>query len=157
RRQTLHHQQKGATTALQHRRELARAVSPPLLADQWRGAALEAQVRKAPLPVKVRTDRIGRYSRDVESAVYFCALEGLNNVAKYANATQVEVRLFRSNGHLVFEIEDDGTGFDARSISYGTGLQGMADRLDAIGGMLEVRSAPGAGTTVVGRAPLEAT
>ena len=114
-------------------------------------------MRKAPLPVKVRTDRIGRYSRDVESAVYFCALEALNNVAKYANATQVEVRLFRSNGHLVFEIEDDGTGFDARSISYGTGLQGMADRLDAIGGMLEVRSAPGAGTTVVGRAPLEAT
>jgi len=156
-RELLHRLQEGATTALEDLRELARGIYPPLLADQGLRAALEAQVRKAPIPVKVRTNGISRYPRDVESAVYFCSLEALNNVAKYANATHVEVRVFGSNGHLVFEIQDDGTGFDASSTSYGTGLQGMADRLNAIGGTLEVRSAPGAGTTIVGRAPLEVT
>jgi signal transduction histidine kinase len=103
----------------------------------------------------VETDAVGRYPRDVESAVYFCALESLNNVAKYAEASRAVVRLVKSNGHLTFTVTDDGRGFDPDSNVAGTGLQGMADRLDAIGGTLDVTSAPGSGTTVTGRVPVE--
>jgi signal transduction histidine kinase len=66
------------------------------------------------------------------------------------------VRLSAEDGALLFEVTDDGRGFDPASTGYGTGLQGMADRLDAIGGTLEVRSKPGRGTTVIGRIPLRA-
>ena len=103
----------------------------------------------------VDADGVGRYDRDVEATVYFCTLEALNNVAKYAEATNARIRLARANGHLTFEVADDGRGFDPEATSYGTGLQGMADRLDAIGGGLTVSSAPGEGTTVAGRVPVE--
>jgi signal transduction histidine kinase len=91
----------------------------------------------------------------VESAVYFCCLEALNNVAKYAEASTVEIRLRQDEDELRFEIADDGRGFDAAAKGGGTGLQGMADRLDAIGGTLQVRSAPDAGTTISGVVPTE--
>lgn len=147
--------QVSASDALEDLRDLARGIYPPLLADKGLATALEMQARRSPVPVAFETEGVGRYPQDVEAAVYFCALEALNNVAKYAHATRASVKLAPSNGHLVFEIVDDGQGFDASATSYGTGLQGMADRLDAIGGTLEVRSAPGIGTTVVGRAPVE--
>jgi signal transduction histidine kinase len=140
---------------LEDLRDLARGIYPPLLADKGLPAALESQARRSPLPVTVEPDGVGRYGQDVESAVYFCCLEALNNVAKYAEATAVEIRLRQSDGELRFEVVDDGRGFDTASKGSGTGLQGMADRLDAIGGVLEVRSAPGAGTTVSGRLRVE--
>ena len=87
-------------------------------------------------------------------AVYFCALEGLRNVAKYAAATSTVIRLAESGPDLVFEVQDDGSGFDATGTSYGSGLRGMADRLDAIGGRLEIVSEPGKGTVVRGRIAL---
>jgi signal transduction histidine kinase len=99
----------------------------------------------------VQPDGVGRYRQDVESAVYFCCLEALNNVAKYADASSVEIRLRQSHGELRFQVADDGRGFDTAAMSDGTGLQGMADRLDAIGGIFEIVSVPGAGTTVSGR------
>jgi signal transduction histidine kinase len=86
--------------------------------------------------------------------VYFCALEALNNVAKYAEATHATVTLAQQNGRLTFAVVDDGRGFDANARGAGTGLQGMADRLEAIGGELTVESAPGRGTTVRGRIPM---
>jgi signal transduction histidine kinase len=89
----------------------------------------------------------------VESAVYFCTLEALNNAAKYAGAKTISVRLLDDDGGLTFEIADDGQGFDPSVTSYGTGLQGMSDRLDAIGGVLEVRSEQGRGTSIKGRIP----
>jgi signal transduction histidine kinase len=75
-------------------------------------------------------------------------LEALNNVAKYAQASAATVRLAHEGGRLSFRIVDDGTAFDATTTSCGTGLQGMADRLDAIGGTLRVTSTPGQGTTL---------
>jgi signal transduction histidine kinase len=155
-REIVHQVQGNAGTALEDLRELARGIYPPLLADQGLGAALEAQARKAVLEVRVQTEGIGRYPRDVESAVYFCSLEALNNIAKYAHASRASVKVAQSNGHLVFEIVDDAGGSTRAPRRTGTGLQGMADRLDAIGGTLEVRSTPGAGTSVIGRAPVEA-
>jgi signal transduction histidine kinase len=83
----------------------------------------------------------------------FCALEALNNVAKYAGASRATVRLSQQNGRLTFSVEDDGRGFDLGGADRGTGLQGMADRLDAIGGELAIETAPGGGTSVLGRIP----
>jgi len=104
----------------------------------------------------VTADSVGRYPQDLEAAVYFCVLEALQNVAKYAGATRAEVRLAASGPDLEFEVTDDGAGFDPESRGYGTGLQGMADRLHAHGGSLLVRSQPGHGTTVTGRLPVPA-
>jgi signal transduction histidine kinase len=145
--------QGAAGAALEDLRDLARGIYPPLLADKGLTVALEAQARKAAVPVDVETEGIGRFSQDVEATVYFCTLEALNNVAKYAGATRAHVRLGTDDGHLRFEIADDGTGFDPAANGYGTGLQGMADRLAALGGDLRVTSSPGAGTTIEGRLP----
>jgi signal transduction histidine kinase len=146
--------QSETTEALEELRDLARGIYPPLLADKGLAAALEGQARKAPLPVEVSADGAGRYPPETEAAVYFSCLEALQNIAKYANATRAEVRLTHLDGHLTFEVTDDGAGFDPATTGYGTGLQGMADRLDAIGGTLEITSAPGAGTTVTGSIPI---
>ena len=155
-RQLIHRLQGAAATALDELRDLARGIYPPLLADQGLAAALEAQARRSAIPVTVDPDGVGRYGRDVESAVYFCTLEALNNVVKYADATRATVHLAEGQGVLTFAVADDGRGFDADETRYGTGIQGMADRLEAIGGSLDVRSAPGQGTTVTGRIAVEA-
>ncbi len=102
----------------------------------------------------VDSEALGRYPREVESTLYFCALEALNNVAKYAEASAARVHLAQEDGHVSFEVSDDGRGFDPDATGYGTGLQGMADRLAALGGTLRVRSSPGAGTAVAGTLPV---
>ncbi len=153
-RALIHRLQNAANEALDELRDLARGIYPPLLADKGLEAALQAQARKSPTPVVVETGALGRYARDVESAVYFCALEALNNVSKYADASRAIVRLAQSNGQLTFSVTDDGRGFDPATTGRGTGLQGIADRLDAIGGAFEIVTAPGSGTTVTGRVPL---
>jgi signal transduction histidine kinase len=141
-------------TALEDLRDLARGIYPPLLADKGLAAALEAQARKAAVPTTVEADGVGRHDENVESAVYFCSLEALNNIAKYANASAAAIKLEETDGRLSFRVTDDGEGFDTTAMSYGTGLQGMADRLDAIGGELRVTSDPGAGTSVTGTVPV---
>jgi signal transduction histidine kinase len=153
-REMLAQLQSDTTQALDDLRDLARGIYPPLLADSGLVAALEAQARRSPIRVDLDADGVGRYDRDVEAAVYFCALEALQNVAKYADATTVEVRLSERDGHLAFAVRDDGRGFDQTEVASGTGLQGMADRIDALGGSLRVRSQHGAGTTVEGRVPV---
>jgi signal transduction histidine kinase len=155
-REMLDEIQAASQSALEDLRDLARGIYPPLLADRGLVEALTAQARKAPIEVGVQSDGIGRYPQEIEAAVYFCCLEALQNVAKYAQAEHVDVRLARDEQGLVFEISDDGHGFDPGATPRGTGLQGMADRLDAIGGRLEVRSMPGEGTNVTGRLPLPA-
>jgi signal transduction histidine kinase len=144
------------TDALATLRDLARGIYPPLLADKGLRTALESQAQRAPVATTVEAEDIGRFSPEIEAAVYFCALEALQNVAKYANARGAFIRLAAPNGHLTFQVRDDGAGFDPDSAGRGTGLQGMADRLEALGGSLEIRSVIGAGTTVSGRIPVEA-
>ena len=150
---TLEQLQSDAGTALEDLRDLARGIFPPLLADKGLPDAIASQARKSPVPVDIDADNVGRYPQEVEAAVYFCSLEALQNVAKYAHASRVSIKLTQINGSLTFEVADDGDGFDPTTTGYGTGLQGMADRLDAIGGTLIVRSEPGHGTNVTGRAP----
>ena len=142
-----------ARAALDELRDLARGIYPPLLADQGLVPALEAQARRATLPVLIEANGIGRYPRDAEAAVYFCVLEALQNVAKYAHASRATVAMSCRGSDLEFSVTDDGAGFDTAQARSGTGLQGMADRLAAIDGTLRIRAEPGLGTTVSGRLP----
>jgi signal transduction histidine kinase len=146
--------QEGLGDALETLRDLARGIYPPLLADKGLASALEAQSRKAAMPVRVETDGIGRYPQEFEAAVYFCVLEALQNASKYADASDVAVRLWQENGDLLFSVADDGRGFDQATTPLGTGLQNISDRLAALGGTLDIRSRPGGGTTVSGRIPV---
>jgi signal transduction histidine kinase len=142
------------SAALDDLRALARGIYPPLLADQGLAVALRAQVNRSPVPVVLETDQVGRYSPDAESTVYFCALEALQNVAKHARASRATIRLAGNGDSLEFSITDDGAGLPATGLRAGSGLQGMADRLAAHGGTLDVSSQPGQGTTISGRLPV---
>ena len=141
--------------ALDALRDLARGIYPPLLADHGLVAAIESQAGKAPLPVDVDAEGVGRYASEVEAAVYFSVLEALQNVCKYAKATKATVVLSGSEERVAFEVRDDGIGFDAQTTSRGIGLQSMADRLEALGGSIVIDSAPGRGTAVRGSVPAQ--
>jgi signal transduction histidine kinase len=143
-----------ADEALETLRDLARGIYPPLLADKGLPAALQAQARKATLPVTVDADGVGRYPQDVEAAVYFSVLEALQNVQKYASASRASVRLRDVDGTVRFEIEDDGRGFDMATTKRGAGLTNIADRLDALGGSFHMKSQPGEGTALSGVLPV---
>jgi signal transduction histidine kinase len=143
-----------ADEALQTLRDLARGIYPPLLADRGLAAALEAQARRATLPVAVEAEGVGRYPREVEAAVYFCVLEALQNVQKYAGASRATVRLSDREGKLTFQVEDDGGGFDPGTTRRGSGLTNIGDRLDALGGALEISSASGRGTRLRATVPV---
>jgi signal transduction histidine kinase len=153
-REMLTQLQSDTNDALEDLRDLARGIYPPLLADQGLAAALTAQARKASLPVEVRATGIGRYPQEVEAAAYFSCLEALQNVAKYARASRAVVTLSDGDGQLKFEVTDDGAGFDPSRVGYGTGLQGIADRLGALAGTLSVSSSENAGTSVAGVIPV---
>lgn len=146
--------QAQAGEAARDLRDLAHGIYPPLLADRGLGAALEAQARRSAVPVTVEASGIGRYPQELEAAIYFCCLEALQNVAKYAGATAVRLRVSAAGSHLEFEITDNGCGFDPATARHGSGLQGMADRLEALGGSITIRSRPGTETTVTGTIPL---
>jgi signal transduction histidine kinase len=145
-----------AEEALAELRELARGIYPPLLADLGLHAALQAQAGKAALPVTVEARALCRYPQDIEAAVYFCVLEALQNVAKYAHASAARVTLCHDSQCLTFTVTDDGTGFDQATTPMGTGLQGMTDRLAALSGTLDITPIPGRGTTITGRVPAAA-
>src|ERR1019366_8506577 len=137
-----------ADEALETLRDLARGIYPPLLADRGLPTALQAQARKATLPVTIEAAGIGRYSQDTEAALYFCILEALQNIQKYAQASSATVRLREEGGQLAVEVADDGRGFDVSTPIRGNGLTNMEDRLDALGGTLHIVSSPGGGATL---------
>jgi signal transduction histidine kinase len=155
---TLEQLKSDADEALETLRDLARGIYPPLLADKGLQAALESQARKAIVPVSVEATEVGRYSQEVEAAVYFSVLEALQNVQKYAQASRAVVRLSERDGHLHFSVSDDGRGFDVATTTRGSGLINMADRLDALSGTMAVCSTVGKGTELSGSLPVyEAT
>ncbi|HXY71928.1 MAG TPA: ATP-binding protein [Actinomycetota bacterium] len=155
-RELLQGVQTTATTALESLREVARGIYPPLLADKGLTAALEGQARKSPLPIGVESDGVARYAQEVESTVYFCAVQALQNVARYADASSARIRLSASNRDLSFEVADNGGGFDPATTGFGPSLQAMSDRLEALDGTLVVHTQLGAGTTITGRLPARA-
>jgi signal transduction histidine kinase len=153
-RATIQQLKGDADEALETLRDLARGIYPPLLADKGLEAALTSQARKATVPVTVDGDGVGRYSQDVEAAVYFSVLEALQNVQKYAHATKATVRMREEDGRLRFDVADDGNGFDIATTSRGSGLTNMADRIDALDGEVHITSAPGRGTQLRGSLPV---
>ena len=137
-------------------RGLAQGIYPPVLEAEGLLSALTAQVSTSPLPVTVHAPGLPRHTPEAEAAVYFCVLEALQNAAKYAQGSSLHVRLEQRDGQLCFDVTDDGIGFDALAVTHGSGLRGIADRLDTVGGTLRVHSTPGAGTRVSGTVPVDA-
>jgi signal transduction histidine kinase len=143
-----------AEEALEDVRALAHGVYPSLLADQGLGDALRALARGSSLPLTVDVDGIGRYAPEVESAVYFCCLEALQNATKHARgASMVSISAGGGDG-LRFEVSDDGPGFAEDSVRPGMGFVNMRDRLAAVGGELTISSSVGGGTRIIGAVPL---
>ncbi|HYX79452.1 MAG TPA: ATP-binding protein [Actinomycetota bacterium] len=146
-----------ANAALEGLRDLARGIFPPLLAEEGILAALEAHVRKTGVRARIEvapgTDS-ERFGPDTEAAIYFCCVQALQNVARHAGETDTTVRIARRDGSLEFTVEDHGVGFDPAATPKGMGLQIMFDRVEALGGTLDVQSAPGRGTRVSGRVPV---
>lgn len=145
-----------ASDAIQAVRDFAAGIYPPLLGAEGLAVALGQEARKAAMPVELVADGIGRYPREVESAVYFSVLEALQNTAKYAHASRAVVRLDQREGELWFEVSDDGRGFDVATVTRGAGLNGIGDRLDTVGATWTLTSSPGHGTTITASVPLTA-
>src|SRR5205814_565434 len=144
-----------ADEAIDNLRELARGIYPPLLASEGLNAALSAHARRLTTPVDVDIQDMPRPPRQVEGAVYFCCLEALQNVAKYADAMRVALRVWKDDSNLFFCVRDDGKGFDPQAKMQKSGLQNMRDRLEALGGSLRIDSAPSKGTNVEGHVPIQ--
>ena len=130
--------------SLDELRELARGIHPAVLTQHGLDPALRALAARSPVPVELTGTTGGRLPAAVETAAYFVVSEGLTNVAKYAHAEHAAVRIERTDGHLRVEISDDGVGGAAASA--GSGLHGLADRVAALDGALELASPPGGGT-----------
>jgi GAF domain-containing protein len=138
---------------LEELRDLARGIHPAVLTDRGLKAALEALVQRAPLPVDLRADLPARLDPAIEAAAYFLVSEALTNVAKYAQAAAVTVDVEATDGRLAVVVADDGVG--GADPQGGSGLRGLIDRVQAIGGELEIRSPAGEGTRLQARLPLQ--
>jgi signal transduction histidine kinase len=143
------------TRALAELRELARGIYPSVLETDGLPGALRDAADRAALPVTVHANGTGRLPRDIETAVYFCCLEALQNAAKHAGeGAKVAIELVHDGHELRFVVDDDGRGFEPSTINgSGSGLQSLADRLGAVGGVLTIDSAPGRGTRIAGTVP----
>jgi PAS domain S-box-containing protein len=151
-REVLEDAREELTAALDDLRELARGIHPAVLTDRGLGAAIEALATRSPVPVDVETTD-ERLPRAVEAAAYYVIAESLANVSKYAEASEVTVRVRHENGCARIEVADDGVG--GADPAVGSGLRGLADRLAALEGTLAVDSPPGGGTRVSAEIPLQ--
>jgi PAS domain S-box-containing protein len=140
------------TLALAELRELARGLHPAVLSDRGLRPAVEMLAGRAPIPVEIEDVPDERLPEPVEAAAYYLIAEALTNVAKYAEASSVRVRVAASDGSVVVEVADDGAG--GADAAAGSGLRGLADRVEAVGGRLRVTSPPGRGTVVTAELPV---
>jgi signal transduction histidine kinase len=131
-------------------RELVRGVYPAILTEDGLAAAIESLALRTPFPIELDVVE-ERFPAQVEATAYFLACEGLANVAKHAQASKAAVRVSREDGLLRVEVADNGLG-GARPLA-GSGLSGLADRVEALGGRLRIDSSSGAGTTIIGEIP----
>jgi signal transduction histidine kinase len=138
--------------ALGELRELARGLHPAVLTDRGLAPALQSLASRAPFPVEITGIPELRLPEAVEAAVYYVVAESLTNAAKYADASEARVELSRKDATVVVEIRDNGRG--GASLSGGSGIRGLADRIEALGGQFAVNSPAGAGTVIRGALPL---
>jgi signal transduction histidine kinase len=144
--------QEELTLAQAELRELARGIHPAVLSDRGLGAALEALAGRAPIEVELAELPPDRLPEPIEAAAYFVVAEALTNVVKYAHASQATVRISRRNGAAVVEVADDGIG--GADPGRGSGLRGLADRVSALDGRMELDSPAGAGTRLRAEIPV---
>jgi signal transduction histidine kinase len=138
--------------AIEELRELARGILPPILTDAGLGPAVESLALRAPLPVDAEVSVPGRLPPAIESTLYFVIAEGLANVARHAHATRVTIRIAGGEGRVSVEVADDGVG--GAAVTRGSGIQGLIDRVGALGGTLRVDSRDGGGTTLRAEVPI---
>jgi PAS domain S-box-containing protein len=138
--------------ALEELRELARGIHPAVLAERGLPDALESLAVRSSVPVEVEQAPRERLGQQLEAAIYYVVAEALTNVAKYARARVASVRVVHEDGRVVAEIEDDGVG--GADASGGSGLRGLGDRVEALGGTLAVESPRGGGTTIRAEIPI---
>jgi signal transduction histidine kinase len=150
-RKTLAAAQDQLAQGLDELRELARGIHPAVLTDRGLGPALQALVNRAPVPVEITELPEERLAGPVEAAAYYVVAEAITNVAKYARASHVTVSVRRSNGRASVTVSDDGVG--GADAALGTGLRGLADRLEALDGHLEVDSRAARGTRISAEIP----
>lgn len=144
-----------AAVAVEALRALAHGIYPAVLVDRGVSDALRSFAATAAIPVRVATTDVGRFSAPVEAALYFCAVEAIQNATKHAGPSpNVEVTLAEKPDTVEFRIDDDGRGFDTTAATDGEGLVNMIDRIGALGGTLEVASRPGEGTTIMASVPV---
>ncbi len=149
--QVLAEQADAARVAIETLSQLSRGIYPRLLADEGLVPALRAAVATGAVPVVVEADGVGRLPTPVEAALYFVAMEAVQNAAKHSGAATTLVRLSAAGGSWRLVVEDDGAGFDPVAVHEsggGAGLVNMRDRLDAVGGTVSVESLPGTGARV---------
>jgi signal transduction histidine kinase len=141
--------------AIEELRAVAHGIYPPVLSDRGVGAAIRGVARTSAMPVRIADEWRSRRSEAVETTVYFCCLECLQNAAKHAGlGASATVRLFEVDGHAGFSVEDDGVGFDPGAVQPGSGLTNLADRVAAVGGTLTIDSARERGTRVTAYIPV---
>jgi signal transduction histidine kinase/PAS domain-containing protein len=140
------------TLALEELRELARGIHPAILTNRGLPAALEALATRAPVPVELHRVCQDRLPPSVEAAAYYVVAESLTNIAKYAQASAAQVSVTRRDGLAIVEVEDDGVG--GADAAQGSGLRGLADRVESLEGRLDIESAPGRGTRVRAEIPI---
>jgi signal transduction histidine kinase len=140
--------------ALAQVQEVAHGLYPPLLIASGLPTALRGLYAHAASPPEIDAVGVGRYEPEIESAVYYCCSEAIQNATKHGGRdVHVSVALAEEHGRLTFRVVDDGLGFAVGEVR-GLGLQNMADRLGALGGQLTIATAPGRGTTISGHVPL---
>ncbi|HEU5213953.1 MAG TPA: 2TM domain-containing protein [Gaiellaceae bacterium] len=144
--------QQGTREALEELRTLARGIHPPVLADRGLEAAISALADRTPLQVNVAVDLLRRPPRAVETAAYFVAAEALANAGKHAGATHVDIAVHEGDGEVAVVVVDDGVG---GADAAGNGLRGLARRVEALDGRLEVVSPAGGPTTIRAVMPCE--
>jgi signal transduction histidine kinase len=138
-------------TSLAELRELAQGIHPAVLTEKGLDAALYALASRTPVPVTLDSENDGRLPEPIEIAAYYAVSEALANVAKYAGASSVSVKVGRENGFAVVEVVDDGVG--GADPELGSGLHGLADRVEALDGDLRIESPPGEGTRIRAEIP----
>jgi signal transduction histidine kinase len=150
-RRILEEAREGLGVALKELRDLSQGIHPGILTERGLGPALQELAFRAPVPVDVAVAVEGRLPDPVEAAAYYVVAEALTNIAKYASASGVSVVVGRSNGRAVVEVADDGVG--GADPARGSGLRGLADRVEALGGAFAVESPQGLGTLLRAEIP----
>jgi PAS domain S-box-containing protein len=139
------------SVALDELRELARGLHPALLTERGLGEAVESVASRIPIPVEVVETPRKRLAEPIEAAAYYLIAEALTNAARHAQASSIRIRVAQAGDSVVVQVQDDGVG--GADVESGSGLRGLADRVEALGGRLDLTSPVGAGTTLRAEIP----